>query len=107
MVASDTGNVEVVDKLLQYGATVDLQHQIMIMHMPIILLLFIMYTIKDVWSSLIIASLNGHAEVVDKLLQHGATIDLLKEVWSHYSTCHFMYACADTVSVCSLPFPYL
>ena len=36
MVASDTGNVEVVDKLLQHGATVDLQHQVMIMHMPII-----------------------------------------------------------------------
>ena len=27
-----------------------------------------------------IASLNGHAEVVDKLLQHGATVDLQDEV---------------------------
>ena len=26
------------------------------------------------------ASLNGHVEVVDKLLQHGATVDLLMEV---------------------------
>ena len=99
MVASDTGNVEVVDKLLQHEATVDLQHQVMIMHMPIIVLLFMTYTIKDGWSSLIIASLNGHAEVVDKLLQHGATVDLLKEVVLLHTVvlrCHFniMFAAA-------------
>ena len=27
-----------------------------------------------------VASQNGHVEVVDKLLQHGATVDLLMEV---------------------------
>ena len=32
------------------------------------------------WSSLIIASCNGHVELVEKLLQHGATVDLLHEV---------------------------
>ena len=26
------------------------------------------------------ASLNGHVEVVDKLLQHGATVDLITKV---------------------------
>ena len=32
------------------------------------------------WSALMYASLKGHVEVVDKLLQHGATVDLQKEV---------------------------
>ena len=31
-----------------------------------------------------LASQNGHVEVVDKLLQHGATVDLQKVV--HYNT---------------------
>ena len=31
-----------------------------------------------------LASMNGHVEVVDKLLQHGATVDLQKVV--HYNT---------------------
>ena len=30
------------------------------------------------------ASLKGHVEVVDKLLQHGATVDLQKEVHTLY-----------------------
>ncbi|CAI7995629.1 hypothetical protein GBAR_LOCUS1722 [Geodia barretti] len=33
-------------------------------------------------SSLMAASQNGHVEVVDKLLQHGATVDLHDEVRS-------------------------
>ena len=32
------------------------------------------------WSSLMVASQNGHVEVVDKLLQHGATVDLQDNV---------------------------
>ena len=32
------------------------------------------------WSSLMLASENGHVEVVDKLLQHGATVDLKDQV---------------------------
>ena len=35
-------------------------------------------------SSLMYASRNGHVEVVDKLLQHGATVDLQKEVHTLY-----------------------
>ena len=31
-------------------------------------------------SSLMVASHNGHVEVVDKLLQHGATVDLQENV---------------------------
>ena len=34
-------------------------------------------------SSLMYASENGHVEAVDKLLQHGATVDLQKEVYTH------------------------
>ncbi|CAI8053433.1 Ankyrin-2 [Geodia barretti] len=57
MAASQEGHVEVVDQLLQHGATVDLQR-------------------SDGWSSLMAASDNGHVGVVDKLIQHGATVDL-------------------------------
>ena len=32
------------------------------------------------WSSLMVASHNGHVEVVDKLVQHGATVDLQAKV---------------------------
>ena len=32
------------------------------------------------------ASENGHVEVVDKLLQHGAIVDLQKVVCTHYNT---------------------
>ena len=32
------------------------------------------------WSSLMVASRDGHVEVVDKLLQHGATVDLKEKV---------------------------
>ena len=38
------------------------------------------------WSSLIVASRNGHVEVVEKLLQHGATVDLLHEVLSIFTS---------------------
>ena len=31
-------------------------------------------------SSLMVASLNGHLDVVDTLLQHGASVDLQNEV---------------------------
>ena len=37
---------------------------------------------QDGWSSLMYASDNGHVEVVDKLLQHGATVNLQDEVSS-------------------------
>ena len=37
---------------------------------------------QDGESSLMYASRNGHVEVVDKLLQHGATVDLHDKVRS-------------------------
>ena len=37
---------------------------------------------KDGWSSLMAASRYGHVEVVDKLLQHGVTVDLESKVRS-------------------------
>ena len=36
---------------------------------------------KTGWSSLMVASENGHIEVVDKLLQYGARVDLQNEVY--------------------------
>ena len=44
---------------------------------------------QDGWSSLMLASHNGHVEVVDKLLQHGATVDLEYQV--HNTTYTFSY----------------
>ena len=35
---------------------------------------------QDGWSSLMVASENGHMEVVDKLVQHGARVDLQDNV---------------------------
>ena len=35
---------------------------------------------QEIWSSLMLASHNGHVEVVDKLVQHGATVDLQDNV---------------------------
>ena len=35
---------------------------------------------QDRWSSLMAASQNGHVEVVDNLLEHGATVDLQDKV---------------------------
>ena len=42
---------------------------------------------QDGWSSLTLASQNGHVEVVDKLLQHGATVDLQHQVIMATPTC--------------------
>ena len=39
---------------------------------------------QDGESSLMYASQNGHVEVVDKLLQHGATVDLHDKVFVVY-----------------------
>ena len=36
--------------------------------------------LQDGCSPLVFASLNGHANVVEKLLQHGATVDLQDKV---------------------------
>ena len=35
---------------------------------------------QDGWSSLMVASQNGHVEVVDKLVQQGARVDLQDNV---------------------------
>ena len=84
MVASQNGHVEAVDKLLQHGASVDLQSKVSVT------LLNSLYKCMNIAShtyheqngasSLISASENGHVEVVDKLLQHGAKADLQENV---------------------------
>ena len=43
---------------------------------------------QDGESSLMVASYKGHVEVVDKLLQHGATVDLLANVMLQYTHKH-------------------
>ena len=78
MMASQEGHLEVVDKLLQHGATVDLQKNVRISS-AVVYVITVSYR-QDGRSSLILASDNGHVEVVDKLLQHGATADLQNNV---------------------------
>ena len=41
-------------------------------------------------SSLIVASQNGHVEVVDKLVQHGARVDLQTQV-INMQICNYTY----------------
>ena len=89
MYASENGHVEAVDKLLQHGARVDLQEEVHFICLNYILHMHIhvyMYCIthnfywQDGWHPLMYASQNGHVEVVDKLLQHGARVDLQSKV---------------------------
>ena len=79
--------MEVVDKLLQHGATVDLQHQVhnttcttcnLFMHRHLTTCIIIIF--QDGRSALMIASQKGNVEVVDKLLQRGAKVDLITKV---------------------------
>ena len=46
------------------------------------------------WSSLMVASRNGHVEVVNKLLQHGATVDLQHEVIMFKQSLSLLTSCA-------------
>ena len=45
---------------------------------------------QDGWNSLMVASQSGHVEVVDKLLQHGATVDLKDQVITTH-ICRYYY----------------
>ena len=95
MWASLNGHVEVVDKLLQHGATVDLQkvvckyvhHKFHYSVSCVSLLCYPCVSSQNGTSSLMMASQNGHVEVVDKLLQHGATVDLQHQVIMTTPTC--------------------
>ena len=86
MVASQNGHVEVVDKLLQHGASVDLQSKVSVTLLNSLYKCMniaphtMTYHEQNGVSSLISASENGHVEVVDKLLQHGAKADLQENV---------------------------
>ena len=47
-------------------------------------------------SSLFVASMKGHVEVVDRLIQHGARVDLQDEVKVYQIAsiiCIFVYTC--------------
>ena len=49
-----------------------------------------------------VASLNGHVEVVDKLLQHGATVDWQGNVMSQYAHTVSESGMYQGVSRCSM-----
>ena len=53
---------------------------------------------QDGASSLIIASVNGHDRIVDKLLQAGATVDLQEKVICSSVTRNVMYSIYCTLS---------
>ena len=88
MLASMNGHVEIVNMLLQHGATVDLQKLVCKyihhkFHYPVSCVCLFRYpcvSSQNGASSLILASQNGHMEVVDKLLQQGARVDLKDQV---------------------------
>ena len=90
MVASCSGHVEVVDKLLQHGASVDLQDQVEL-HLLCKTSIFATIITQDGWNSLIFASYNGHVKVVDKLLQHGASVDLQNKVQTYFTFSYIAY----------------
>ena len=50
------------------------------------------------WSSLMFASRYGHVEVVDKLLQHGARVDLQNEVLFSQSVTPILCLCKNFLS---------
>ena len=52
------------------------------------------YISQDGLTGLMAASLNGHAEIVDTLLQHRARVDLQKEVPNYY------ISISDTTKIC-------
>ena len=95
MWASLNGHVEVVNILLQHGATVDLQKMVCKcvhhkFHYPVSCVCLFCYpcvSSQNGASSLIWASENGHVEVVDKLLQQGARVDLQRQVITTTPTC--------------------
>ena len=95
--ASENGHVEVVNILLQNRAHVDLQDEVSLTFSPTIdralklyvsqehalldlMFIFLYLHGQDKWTPLMIASQNGHVDVVNVLLQHGASVDLQNKV---------------------------
>ena len=56
------------------------------LYISCIIKIFFTIVWQDEWSSLMLASQNGHVQVVAELLQHGARVDLQQKVWS----CRFL-----------------
>ena len=85
--ASWDGDVKELMCMLETGVTVDItrpvRYQSVCKHVPSILL-------QDGWHSLMYASRNGHVEVVDKLLQHGARVDLQSKVCFTFQNSSFL-----------------
>ena len=86
MVASQNGHVEVVDKSLQHGARVDLQENVCVIN-PLHTRTTCTSPIKSIqygWHAVMYASQNGHVIVLERLLQHGARLDLPTQVYIMY-----------------------
>ena len=90
MLTSQNGHVDMVDMLLQHQATVDLQNKVVLTGPYKLynnyndLVTFIMC--QNGWSSLMLGSESGHVEVVDKLLQHGARVNLQSKVCRSFAS---------------------
>ena len=83
MVASENGHVEVVDKLLQHGARIDLQENVCVID-PLHTRTTCTSPNKSIqygWHAVMYASQNGHIIVLERLLQHGARLDLPTQVY--------------------------
>ena len=109
-VASRNGRVEVVNILLQNGAHVDVQDEVEVFIFHICSTdravklkamyvsqehdcdVFIFIIVQDKWTPLMMASQNGHVDVVNVLLQHGASVHLQNKVNLHPLTFLFIKA---------------
>ena len=94
-VASHNGHVELIKSLLQNGAYVDVQEEVSFTfsystnllvklkrqckNVTMIYLAQILFVQKK-WTPLMIACQNGHVDVVNMLLQHGASVHLPNKV---------------------------
>ena len=82
--ASWDGDVEELMCILETGVSVDITRPVCHQNTSHCMLLrahmYHAYCEQDGWHPLMYASQNGHVEVVDKLLQHGARIDLQSKV---------------------------
>ena len=91
--ASQNGHVEVLNILLHNGAQVDVQDEVSLTFhthsTDRVVKLRAMYVqctyhkklhFQDKWTPLMIASDYGHVDVVNVLLQHGASVHLQNEV---------------------------
>ena len=104
---SENGHVEVVNILLQNGAHVDIQDEVKVcirstdraLKLKALYVsqehdcdcdVFFFIMVQNRWTPLMIASQNGHVDVVNVLLQHGSSVHLQNKVNLHLLTFLFI-----------------